>query len=84
MLEPFFAFLEDETGMRVEYYIARVRPVKALKCRFNSPLPMPGNTPVLEIDEVAYTADGRPIFHTYEYHPENKMSFELIRRRVHR
>jgi DNA-binding GntR family transcriptional regulator len=45
---------------------------------------MPDTTPVLEIDEVAYTAEGRPIFHTYEYHPENKMNFELIRRRVHR
>ena len=84
MLEPFFAFLEGETGLRVEYYVARVRPVKANKCRFHTPLPMPGNTPILEIDEVAYTVEGRPIFHTYEYHPENKMSFELIRRRVHR
>jgi GntR family transcriptional regulator len=84
MLEPFFAFLERETGLRVEYYLARVRPVTARKCRFHSPLPMPGNTPVLEIDEVAYTAEGNPVFHTYEYHPENKMSFELIRRRAHR
>jgi len=84
MLEPFFAFLEGKTGLRVEYYIARVRPVKANQCRFHKPLPMPGNTPVLEIDEVAYTVEGRPIFHTYEYHPENKMNFELIRRRVQR
>ena len=84
LLEPFFAFLEKETGLRVEYYVARVRPVIANQCRFHTPLPMPGHTPVLEIDEVAYTVEGRPIFHTYEYHPENKMSFELIRRRVHR
>jgi GntR family transcriptional regulator len=84
ILEPWFAFLERETGLRVEYYVARVRPALARKCHFHRPLPLPGNTPVLEIDEVAYTADGRPVFHTYEYHPENQMNFELIRRRVHR
>jgi GntR family transcriptional regulator len=84
MLEPLFAFLEQELDLRVEYYVAHVRPVNADNCHFYTPLPMPDTTPVLEIDEVAYTAEGHPIFHTYEYHPENKMSFELIRRRVHR
>lgn len=84
MLEPLFTFLERELDLRVEYYVAHVRPVNANDCHFYDPLPMPDTTPVLEIDEVAYTAEGRPIFHTYEYHPENKMNFELIRRRVHR
>lgn len=84
ILEPLFEFLERELDLRVEYYVAHVRPVNALNCHFYSPLPVPDTTPVLEIDEVAYTAEGRPIFHTYEYHPENKMSFELIRRRVKR
>jgi hypothetical protein len=32
------------------------------------------------IDDIAYTAGGIPVFHTVEYHPENKMNFELIRR----
>jgi DNA-binding GntR family transcriptional regulator len=84
MLEPLFTFLEQKLDLRVEYYVAQVRPVNAINCHFYTPLPMPDTTPVLEIDEVAYTAEGRPIFHTYEYHPENKMNFELIRRRVHR
>jgi DNA-binding GntR family transcriptional regulator len=84
MLEPLFTFLEQKLDLRVEYYVAQVRPVNAINCHFYNPLPMPDTTPVLEIDEVAYTAEGRPIFHTYEYHPENKMNFELIRRRVHR
>jgi DNA-binding GntR family transcriptional regulator len=84
MLEPLFTFLEHQLDLRVEYYVAQVRAVNANNCHFYNPLPMPDTTPVLEIDEVAYTAEGRPIFHTYEYHPENKMNFELIRRRVHR
>lgn len=84
IMEPFFIFLEREIGLRVEYFIASIRPVNARKCRFNIALPIPGNTPILEISEVAYTAEGRPIFHSVEYHPENKMSFELIRRRSQR
>ena len=83
-LEPFFTFLEEKIGLRVEYYVARVRPIQARHCHFHNPLPMPASTPVLEIDEVAYTVEGRPIFHTFEYHPENQMRFELIRRRAHR
>ena len=81
ILEPFFLFIEQETGLRVEYYVAHVRPMKAGNCHFYTFLPLPENTPVLVIDEVAYTAEGRPIYHTFEYHPEGKMDFELIRRR---
>ena len=81
-LEPFFSVMEQEIGMRVEYYVAHLRPMQIGSCRFYSPIPLPDSTPVLVIDEVAFTAEGRPIFHTYEYHPENKMDFELIRRRA--
>lgn len=80
LLEPFFPFLEREMGLQIEYFFARVRPLTARKCHFHTPLPIPGNTPVLEIDEVAYSTEGAPIFQTYEYHPENKMRFELVRR----
>jgi DNA-binding GntR family transcriptional regulator len=83
-LEPFFVFLEKEMNLHVEYFYARVRPLIARKCKFHIPLPIPKNTPVLEIDEVAYTADGEPVFHTFEYHPENQMRFELVRRRAQR
>jgi GntR family transcriptional regulator len=81
IMEPFFYFLEDETGLRVEYYVAHVRPMKAGNCFFFPSLPLPRATPVLAIDEIAYTTGGKPIYHTFEYHPENKMDFELIRRR---
>jgi GntR family transcriptional regulator len=83
-LEPFFPFLEHEMSLRVEYFYARVRPLIAQKCKFHIPLPLPKSTPVLEIDEVAFTANGLPIFHTYEYHPENQMRFELVRHCAHR
>lgn len=82
--EPFFSFLERETGLQIEYFISRVRPITARKVRFHNPLPLPASTPVLEIDEVAYSAEGCPVFHTVEVHPENRMSFEIIRRRSYR
>ncbi len=83
-LEPFYDFLEREMGLQVEYFVASVRPLTARKCHFHVPLPLPGNTPVLEIEEIAYTAAGAPVFQTYEYHPENKMRFELVRRAARR
>lgn len=81
-LEPFFTVMEQEIGMRVEYYVAHVRPMQIGSCHSYSPISLPESTAVIVIDEVAYTAEGRPIFHTFEYHPENKMDFELIRRRA--
>jgi GntR family transcriptional regulator len=81
LLEPFFDFLEREVSLRVEYYSAQVRPVRAGNCRFTPALPLHVDTPILMIDEVAYTADNLPIFHTFEYIPENKMDFDVIRRR---
>lgn len=84
MLEPIYDFFEEQFGQRVEHHIAKVRASLAKNCWFRDGLPFNPNTPILVIDEVAYTAEGRPLFHTYEYHPENKMSFELIRRRIQR
>ena len=83
IMEPIYHFLEDKLDLCVEQHVARLRPSLAKKCSFHPPLPLPGNTPILVIDEVAYTSDGRPVFRTIEYHPEKQMSFELIRRRVH-
>jgi GntR family transcriptional regulator len=82
MLEPLYEFLETECNQRVEYHVARVHPSVAKACHFIKPLPLDPHTPILVIDEVGFNAGGQPVFHTYEYHPENRMSFELIRRRV--
>lgn len=81
LLEPLYAFLEKNCGQRVEYHYARIKPSTAQACLFHGQIPLPPDTPVLVIDEVAYNTAGQPLFHTYEYHPENRMAFELIRRR---
>lgn len=82
ILEPLFYFLEDQFHLRVAYMHSRVYALNASQISFHRELPFKKSTPVLVLDEVAYTDEGRPIFHTFEYHPERRMSFELIRRRV--
>jgi GntR family transcriptional regulator len=79
--EPIYDFLEQRCNQSVEYHFAKIRPSIAKKCEFRYALPIEPETPVLVIDAVAFNADGRPLFHTYEYHPENQMTFELVRRR---
>ncbi len=79
--EPLYEFLEQCCNQIVEYHFAKIRPSIAKKCEFCHVLPFEPETPVLVIDAIAYSADGRPLFHTFEYHPENQMTFELVRRR---
>lgn len=82
LLEPIFDFFETELDLRVAYMHARVYALTADQICFHASLPCEKTTPVLVLDEVAYTGDGKPVFHTYEYHPERRMNFELIRRRI--
>jgi GntR family transcriptional regulator len=79
--EPIYEFLEQRCNQAVEYHFAKIRPSIAEKCEFCHVLPFKPGTPVLVIDAVAFNGDGRPLFHTFEYHPENQMTFELVRRR---
>lgn len=81
-LEPLFIFLEDHFDLKVAYMHSRVYAINANQVNFHARLPCKKTTPVLALDEVAYTDGGKPIFHTYEYHPEQRMNFELIRKRT--
>lgn len=80
-LEPLFDYLERNLGYRVAYMHSKVYALSACKIKFRTPLPCKKSTPVLVLDEIAYTEEGKPLFHTYEYHPERRMDFELIRKR---
>ena len=82
-LEPIYAFFEDRAGCRVEFHLSKVRAETAGSTRFHGGLPLGPSEPVLVLDSVAYTGDGQPLFHTYEYHhhPEDMMTLELVRRR---
>ncbi len=82
ILEPLFEVLEKKLHLRVAYMHSRVYAVSAGQIKFHVPLPYKKTTPVLVLDEVAFSVEGDPVFHTYEYHLERRMNFELIRRRI--
>jgi GntR family transcriptional regulator len=81
--EPIFEFLERKCGHRVEHYIASVKAEIMQNCDLQGvELPYVPITPVLVIDEIGYNVDGKSIHHSIEYHPENWMTFEIIRNRA--
>ncbi len=78
--EPIFEFLEQRCDQRVKYYIASVRAEIMKDCDLqDSLLSCDAFAPVLVIDEVGYNFDETPVHHSIEYHPGNRMRFELVR-----
>lgn len=80
-IEPLYTVLEQRCKQRIEYYFSKMRPALSENCKFHGGLPLAPGTPILAIDEIAYTANGRPLLHTFEYSPETQMTYELVRRR---
>ncbi len=80
--EPLYDFLEEQTGQRVDYFIAKIHADIGQNCEFSELIQMP-NLPVLVIEEVGHTAQEVPLWYSLEYYPNNNnMSFELVRHRV--
>ncbi len=80
--QPIFDFLEERCGQRVERYVASVRAELMKSCDWqDSDSPYDPSTPVLVVDEIGFSAEGKPVHHSIEYHPNNWMTFEMIRSR---
>jgi GntR family transcriptional regulator len=81
--EPLYDFLEAECGERLEYHRSTIWPALAADCNLLEPVGHP-LAPVIVIDEIGYSAAGRPIVHSREVYPDAFMRFEMIRRRGRR
>jgi GntR family transcriptional regulator len=80
--EPLQSFNETYCDRSFEYFISTVRAETAEMNDFLiDSMEISINTPVLVIDEVGYCESDRPVHISVEYHPGNRMSFGLIRRR---
>lgn len=80
--EPIFDFLEQRCGQQVARYIASLRAERMHDCQMQDlGFPYDPGAAVLVIDEIGYNAEGRPVHHSVEHHPNNWMTFELIRSR---
>ena len=77
-LKSFFEVICDQ---RVSYFISQVRA--DLFENINAPNLMDfykPQTPTLIIDQIGYNKTDRPIISTIEFHPGNRMTFNMIRR----
>jgi GntR family transcriptional regulator len=78
--EPLYDFMERECGERIEYHRSTIWPALAGDCDLLELVCHP-LAPVIVIDEVGYSAAGRPVVHSREVYPDAFMRFEMIRRR---
>jgi GntR family transcriptional regulator len=79
--EPLFAFLEDDCGLRTTSQVASV--AACLGSDVEHPASTLGpDVAVLEIVEIGYTTETRPIWHSRTWFPPSEMSFELVRHRT--
>lgn len=79
--EPFFQFFKVECNTPVDHLTSSLIP----QIVENSDLPeefsdVPPNTPVMVIEDVGFTSDGRPVFHSIEHLLGVASKFETIRR----
>ncbi|OFW64961.1 MAG: hypothetical protein A2Y74_09815 [Actinobacteria bacterium RBG_13_63_9] len=78
--EPILEFFNDKCGQRLDYYISSLRSEIAENCSFPEiSAALEAHTAILVVDEVGYNSDDRPVHHSIEFHPANRMSFKLIR-----
>ncbi len=76
--EPLFAFLEDAVGISTAFVLA------SIKAELGSAIGYPGavvepDSPMLRFDEVAFTNENTPIWHSQNWFPPGEMTFDLIR-----
>jgi len=73
-----FTALESRCGQLVDHHIANLRAETVRTAEFPN-LPLDPNAPLLVIEEVAYSREECPLWHSIEYFPDSSMSFDLIR-----
>ena len=84
LTEPFFQFLAQRCNIRVDYLISCIFPKICSDCdlpeEFSSILSV---TPLLRVEDVGFTDDGRPIFLSIEHRFGIASNFEALRYVLH-
>jgi GntR family transcriptional regulator len=81
LTEPFFEFLEKQCHTPVDHLASSLTPCNVSECD----LPVEfseysSTTPVLLIEDVGFTGEGKPVFHSMEHLLGPASKFELIRK----
>lgn len=81
LTEPFFEFLENECKTPIDHLTSSLTPCNVEECdlpdEFSNYSP---TTPVLVIEDVGFTSEGKPVFHSLEHLLGAASKFELIRK----
>jgi GntR family transcriptional regulator len=78
--EPIMGFLENECKEALHFFISAVRPDSMGNCPIQTD-DYTATTLAFVIDEIGHNKQEKPIMHSIQYYPGNRMKFELIRRR---
>ncbi len=81
LTEPLFAFLEGDAGVRTTSQVARISACLGSDVEHPSST-LGADVAVLAIEEIGYTSDTRPIWHSRTWFPPSAMTFELVRHRT--
>ncbi len=80
LTEPLYEFLEDVCHQRIEYFLGTLRPVNLKDVLIEKDaVSVDPYQPLLEIVEVGYREDDRPLLLSSEYFLSKEMSFEIIK-----
>jgi GntR family transcriptional regulator len=81
LTEPFFEFLENECRTPVDHLTSSLTPCNVEACdlpdEFSAYSP---TTSVLVIEDIGFTGEGKPVFHSLEHLLGPASKFELIRK----
>ncbi len=82
LTEPFFEFFEDLCCQHLLYSISSIRTGLLRNLDLLHSLNIEDDlTPFLIVEDISYNQDGRPANQSIEYHPGNRMNFDIIRHR---
>jgi GntR family transcriptional regulator len=81
LTEPLFEFFERDCNTQVDYLTSSLTPCSVDLCDFPEEFSAyPQRTPVLVIEDVGFTSDEKPVFHSLEHLLGAASKFELIRK----
>jgi GntR family transcriptional regulator len=81
LTEPFFQFFSKVCNTPIDHLTSCITPEIVENCDLPDEFSTRGlNTPVLMIDDVGFTSEGRPVFHSIEHLFGVASKFETIRR----
>jgi GntR family transcriptional regulator len=81
LTEPFFEFLESKCNTPVDHLASSLTPCNVEACDLPEEFSAyPPSTPVLLIEDVGFTGEGKPVFHSLEHLLGPASKFELIRK----